>query len=193
VDAACLCRWFIQQLTEGPTRYPEATLKYFSDLRGRIDADALAEFIDVKIIAEITSRVGLMLYFPAIILFLMLLAYNTFTFVWPWRPSWILIVFCHFAVALLSMVILQNSAKRARDASVASLEAKIQQARSARAVTEKERTTASLTEGEQLLEEMRGMRSGAFVGFAGNPVIGALLVPSGGTVLLELIRHFLEK
>jgi hypothetical protein len=193
VDAACLCRWFIQQLTEGPTLYPEATLKYFGDLRGRIDDDALAEFIDVKIIAEITDRVGLMLYFPAIILFLMLLAYNTFTFVWPWRPSWILIMFCHFAVALLSMVILQNSAKRARDACVASLEAKIQQARSAHAATDQERTTAALTEGEKLLEEMRGLRSGAFVGFAGNPVVGALLVPSGGTVVLELIRYFLEK
>jgi len=193
VDAACLCRWFIQRLTEGPTQYPEATLKHFSDLRGRIDRDALAEFIDVKIIAEITERVGAMLYFPAVILFLMILAHNNFTFVWPWRPSWVVVVVCHFAVALLSVVILQNAAKRARDASVSSLEAKLQQSRVAHAATERERSTLALDEGEKLLEEMRSLRSGAFVGFAGNPVIGALLVPSGGTVLLQLICYFLEK
>jgi hypothetical protein len=193
IDAAYLCRWFIQRLTEGPTRYPEATLKHFSDLRGRIDYEALAEFIDVKIIAEITERVGAMLYFPAIILFMILLAHNTFTFVWPWRAAWWVVVGCHFAVALLSVIILQNAAKRARDASVASLEAKLQQARAAQAATEKERASLASDEGEKLLEEMRTLRSGALVGFAGNPVIGALLVPSGGTVIIELIRYFLEK
>jgi hypothetical protein len=43
-----------------------------------------------------------------------------------------------------------------------------------------------------MLDEMRSLRSGAFVGLAGNPVVGALLVPSGGTVLVQLIQRFLE-
>ena len=192
VDAAYLCRWLIQRLTEGPTRYPEATLNHFSDQRGRVEHNALAEYIDVKIIAEITERVGSMLYFPAIILFLILLAHNNFTFMWPWRVSWGIVVLCHFAVAVLSVVVLQSAAKRARDASVASLETKLQQARAAHVVTERERSSLGIDEAEKMLDEMRSLRSGAFVGLAGNPVVGALLVPSGGTVLVQLIQRFLE-
>jgi hypothetical protein len=193
IDAACLCRWFIKELTQASTKYPEATLKYFGDVRAHTDPEALAEYIDVRIIAEITERVGVLLFFPAIILFLLLVAHNTLTFVWPWRPAWVAVTSCHFIVAILSMLILQDVAKRARDASVRCLEAKLQQIRAANAATERELSALSMDDGERLLEEIKSLRAGAFAGLAGNPILGALLVPSGGTVILELVRYFLGK
>ena len=50
IDAACLCRRFIQYLSEAPTEYTPATTDYFSRLRGDVDRRYLDEWIDLQLI-----------------------------------------------------------------------------------------------------------------------------------------------
>jgi hypothetical protein len=83
IDAACLCRSFIQQISQGPTLYPLATREFFSSQRGRIPQHLLPEWIDVRIIADITQRVGTLIYLPSIALFLLLIAHHKSLYNWP--------------------------------------------------------------------------------------------------------------
>jgi hypothetical protein len=41
----------------------------------------------------------------------------------------------------------------------------------------------------RLVDDIQGVRTGAFGSFAENPVVGALLLPSGATGLVALARY----
>jgi hypothetical protein len=193
IDAARLCRWFIQCISEGPTRYPLATRKYFCQLSGGVPEDVLPDWVDVKIISQITERVGLLLYFPAVAFLILIMAHHTLWYDWPWPKVGYLIAICNFAVALASVVILQRAARRARDLSASNLEEKLNQLKAGTNATQEQWRQTAVTEGNRLLNEIRELNTGSFAGFWGNPVVGALLVPSSGGALLEIVRHFIIK
>jgi len=102
IDAARLCRWFIQHLSAAPTQYPVATTDHFSRLRGDVDRQYLDEWIDLQLIAELTERVGRLVYYPSIVFFLLLLARNGWWDRWPWVL--IAVFVCNFLLAISSVV-----------------------------------------------------------------------------------------
>ena len=114
IDAARLCRWFIQCLSEAPTEYTPATTDHFSRLRGDVDRRYLDEWIDLQLIADLTERVGRLVYYPSIVFFLLLLARNEWWDHWPWPWVLITIFVCNFPLAATSVVILQNAARKAK-------------------------------------------------------------------------------
>jgi hypothetical protein len=189
MDSARLCRWFIEHLSEAPSRYPKATREYFSALRGGTPGHLLDEWIDLRLIAEVTERVGVLIYFPFIVFFILLLSRNQWWDLWPWSPSLITIFALNLVLAVAGVVILQRSARRARTLALASLQTKLDQLRGAAAITETQKAQNSLGQAEKLLEEIQGLDTGAFAGFWQNPLVGALLVPSGGTAVIELVQY----
>ena len=70
-----------------------------------------------------------------------------------------------------------------------SLRSKLEQLRGAQAVTPAEKSEATLGQVEKLLGEIQDLNTGVFASFWESPILGALLVPSGGTALIELIRY----
>lgn len=193
MDAARLCRWFIQHISEAPTRYPKAARDYFSRLRGGVPKHVLNEWLDVRIIAEITERVGRMIYFPFIAFFFLLVARNNWWDRWTWPVPLVIIFALNLALAVTSVLILQHAARRAREFGLAGLEAKLNAMKGAAAHTAAERERHGMEQAEKLLEEIRDLRTGAFVGFWSNPILGALLVPSGGTAVLELLSYLVGR
>ncbi len=191
IDAACLCRWFIQCISQGPTIYPLSTRRHFARLCGKVPEHILADWIDVRIIAEITERVGRLIYFPVVAFSLLILAHHKLFYNWPWVGFGYVIAACNLTVAAASIVILQRAARRARDASATSLEEKLHALRAAADVTIEDTKKRSVDEAQRLLDEIKGLNTGAFAGFWGNPVVGALLLPTGGTALIELIHLYL--
>jgi hypothetical protein len=192
IDAACLCRWFIQRISQGPTDYSLATRQHFSKRRGQVPYHVLSEWIDVSIIAQITERVGRLIYFPAVLLLLLLLSNNGLLYYFPWPPAYYVLVTCNFVVAAASIVILQNAARRAREQSVQVLEEKLNQLRAGSAATEAQKKQHDISETEDMLNEIRTLKKGAFGGFWSNPVVGALLIPSGGTALVAIIQYLVK-
>ncbi len=191
IDAARLCGWFIQCISQGPTIYPQATRQYFAQLRGNVPEHILADWIDVQIIAEITERVGRLIYFPVIAFSLLLLAHNTRLYNWSWPAAAYVIAGCNLVVAVASIIILQHAARRARDISAANLESKLHELKVGTDVTSADTKRRSVDEAQGLLNEIKGLNTGAFAGFWGNPVVGALLLPTGGTALIGLISYFM--
>jgi len=190
IDAALLCRWVIWRISQGPTVYPKATLEYFRRQRGQVPKDLLPDWIDVQIVSRIAERVGKLIYYPAAVILLLILAHHRFLYDWPWPPVAYALASCNFVLAGASVVILQRAAQRARDQSVAHLDEKLQQLRTEMAAAKGQTKEHELGEGKKLLDEMRGLNTGAFAGFWGNPVVRAVLVPSGGAVLLELLQRY---
>jgi hypothetical protein len=94
---------------------------------------------------------------------------------------------CNFLVSAISIRILQTAAREAREQSVASLQEKLSQLKASAAVTVAQEKQKSIEEAEQLLQEIRGLNTGAFAGFWANPILGAFLIPSGGAALIHLL------
>ncbi len=190
IDAALLCRWFIRRLSETPTEYPLASSAYFSRLRGNVDKHYLDEWIDLQLIADLTERVGKLVYYPSAIFFLLLLARNEWWDHWNW-PWWLISIYAlNLTLAAASVVILQNAARKAKAEAEATLEAKVKQLQAAAAESE---TKNNASQAERLLEEVRNLRRGAFVPFWESPVLGAILLPSGGTAFLQMLVWFMGR
>ena len=78
----------------------------------------------------------------------------------------------------------QRAAQTARTHAEDSLTAKVKRAQ---ALIAESRAHINATQAEKLLEEIRTLDRGAFVGFWQNPALGAVLVPSGGTAMVQLL------
>jgi hypothetical protein len=188
IDAACLCRWFIQCLSEVPTEYSLATTNYFSRLRGDVDRRYLDEWIDLQLIADLTEHVDRLVYCPFIVFFLLLLARNEWWDRWPWPWPLITIFVVNLMLAAASVIILQNAARKAKSEAEATLATKVKRLQAATAESE---VKNNANQAERLLEEIRSLRRGAFVPFWENPVLGAVLLPSGGMAVVQMLIWFM--
>jgi hypothetical protein len=184
VDAAWRCRAFIRELSAAPTEYPVSTREHFRRLRGDVDPDHIDEWIDVHLIADLTEKVYGLLWFPSIVFVLLLAGRNQWTDAWPTSYPLLFILMLNFLLALSSVIILQKAAVKAKRAAEDSLDAKLKNARAAAAVSKAANESDQL---EKLLEEIRALRRGAFVRLRDNPILGALLMPSFGLVLIQLL------
>ncbi len=190
IDVAFLCQRFIQHLSEAPTDYSAATNRRLAYQRGGVTAEYLDEWIDLQLIADLTERVGRLVYYPFIVLFLLLLARNNWWDGWPWPTPLIIVLTCNLALAVASVVILRSAARKAKAAAEATLEAKVKRLQAECAPTPKQNEAS---QSEQLLDEIRHLRRGAFAPLWESPLLGAVLIPSGGTVLIQLLLWFMGR
>jgi hypothetical protein len=187
MDSVRLCRWLIEQLSESYTRYPAACLRYFAERRALEDRpDLLEEWLDLRLIADLTEQVGRLIYYPFIVFFFVALARNQFWDRWTWPASLLIVFALNLALMVGSVVVLQRAAHRARDVGLDRLQCKVETAESKSAASPELHQSAL---AQKLIDEVRGLRKGAFVPFWENPIVGAILVPSGGTALIELLRY----
>jgi len=192
IDAARLCRWLIEHLSQAPTKYPKSCLQFFARQRGLEnprdeDLPMLAEWIDVQLIAELTERVGRLVYYPFIVFFLLLLSRNNWWARWPWPPSLVVIFGANLLLALASMLILQRAAIKARNAGLIQLRAFVAAAERKSETPPPAGREADV--GRRLIEEVESLQRGAYAPFWHNPVLGALLIPSSGSVVVELLAY----
>jgi uncharacterized integral membrane protein len=190
IDASCRCRRFIERISVHPTEYPEATRRHFSRQMGRIDMKYLDEWIDLQLIAELTEKVGRLVYYPAGLILLLLLARNSWWDAWTWPESLVAVFALNFTLALAAVVILQRAARDAKRKSEESLTTKVKKLQ---AETMPSEAVNNATQAEKLLEEMRQLRRGAFVPFWENPVVGAVFLSSGGTTMLQVFIWFMGR
>ena len=190
MDGVRLCSWFTRQLSEGETEYPEACLNHFGAKWGvPRNSGLLTDWIDMQLIAEVTDHVARSLYYPFIVLFILLVSRNAIWDRWSWSPVLIIVFSLNLLLVIGSVIMLRTSARKAQEVGIVRLKAKVQQERQAtRTVSEQQADVA-----QKLLDEVQNLRKGAFVPFWQNPVVGAILVPSGGTALLEVLIYLVGK
>ncbi len=184
IDAALRCRSFIAKLSAAPTDYPQTTRAHFQSKRGDVSPEYLDEWIDTQLIADLTERVGSLLWLPAISFLLMLSARNSYTDHWPLSYGLLVLFGLNFCLATASVAIQQHVAHKAKRVAEASLASKIKRLRESTHPTRQEN---DVDQAEKLLDEIKSIRRGAFARLWENPVFGAILLPSGGTALIQII------
>jgi len=185
VDATRLCRRFIENICETPTIYPPQTpRKYCAGIEQQADDD-LEEWIDMHLIARRSAEVSKLIYYPFIILFLLIIARARYWDDWTWSPLLILVFVLNAAWALSSAVVLQMSAKNGRAKALESIQRKLLQLPPTGA-------EARVKRFKKIIKDVSEMKSGAFAGFTNNPILGALTLPMAGTAITFLIE-FLTK
>ncbi len=192
IDAVRLCRWLVEHLSQAPTRYPKSCLQFFARQCGLENPHAgdlpmLAEWIDMQLIAGLTERVGRLVYYPFLIFFLLLLSRNNWWDRWVWPPGLLIIFSSNLLLSLAGMLILQRAALQARERGLIKLRATVAAAEQRAEAPQSARYQANV--GRRLIQEVETLEQGAFAPFWQNPVVGALLIPSGGSVLVELLDY----
>jgi hypothetical protein len=130
VDTALLCRQFVQNLSARPTQWPPGLLHRRAKARN-MEHEHLDEWLDIQLIAERTKVVGNFIYYPFIVLFIMIVARNNFFDHFDWPISLLLIFGINTAYALFCAFTLRRSTEEARREELKRLEEKLVKARGA--------------------------------------------------------------
>jgi hypothetical protein len=145
--------------------------------------DELSDYHEIFFVAQRTHVVARLIWYPLIVLSIVIVARWSFFDNWSWPPS-LLVVFALNAVwALGSAIYLRRAAEQLRAAALDNLAL----LRLGAFTDEVKRRTF-----DELIAEIRSLKKGAFAPLSEQPFIRAILFPSGGLGLLAVAQRVLE-
>ncbi len=190
MDATRLCTRLIELLSQHGATWPTEKTEQFqkSDKLWKLANEEQNEWTTIRFIARRTAAIGWMIYYPFLVLLLLIISRNYFFDAWHWPASLIIIQGFNVSFALFSAVHLRRTAERARQRGLARLNERLS------------RELGSLPDGktssnraEQIRLVMRLIENnedGAFAPLANHPIIGALAMPFGGASLMAALEFF---
>jgi hypothetical protein len=182
VDAIRLNSNFIRIITGGVKEWePE-----ISESRGRIpplEKEDLARYYDIAFVAERTEVVAPLIWYPLIVLAVMILARSAYFDNWTWPFSLILIFTLNALWAFGAAALLRRAAEQLRAAALNSLEV-------LRIKSYKEPERQEMF--AELIGEIRGLKKGAFAPLSEQPFVRAVILPSGGLGLIAVAQRLFE-
>ena len=187
VDATLLCRRLTDLLSRPPTDWNGVASESSIAKASHLEPEDLSDLLDAELIASRTEVIGNLIIDPFVVLFILLIARNGFFDNWDWPLSLIVIFGGAAAYALLCAIILRRAAERARIRIVRRL--RLRALGAARSEIDQEQSGRS-EQLRMLIEEIEGLRRGAFAPWSRHPLVKALLLPFGGigaVVLLDLL------
>ena len=196
-DVMLLCRRFIHYLMKDVTTWPEAAVTNLRGLwsrtvgtkvaaKGKIPPnDLLREYLDIDFIARGTDFVGGLIYYPFIVISLLIISRSGVFDHWTWPVALLIIVGFNAGYAAFSVIYLRRTAERARQTSLKRLHDMLM---SYTAIGKGEgREAKTIREATMLIQnEDRG----AFAAISQQPLARALLLPSGTAGIWALLQFF---
>jgi hypothetical protein len=181
VDSIRLNSNFIRLVTGGVTQWePELSIG------GRIPpltTDELARYHDIKFIEERTEVVTPLIWYPLIVLALMIFARSAYFDNWTWPPSLILIFTLNALWAFAAAAYLRRAAEHLRTEAIRKLQA-------FRIASYKSSERRQMF--DELIDEIRALKKGAFAPLTEQPFVRAIVLPSGGLGLLAVAERVLN-
>ncbi len=124
LDATRLCKRFVDVLAGSSTKWPGPLLiKWAAKLK--IDQQYLDEWLDIRFIAKISEVVGRLIWYPFLVLFLLIVSRNPYFDNFDWPLSLWLIFGLNSAFVMCSAILLRRAAKRAREKELERLHVKL--------------------------------------------------------------------
>jgi hypothetical protein len=185
VDASRFSERLIHYLTVGLTRWGEGTRTRWAKDRA-LHTDDLTDYLDIQFIARRTAVVSKLIYYPFVVLALLILSRLPVFDNWDWPLGLILLMSISSLYAIWAAFTLRSAAERARKQVLGRLRDRYL---SCVAGGKEAQRAGALKE---LIEEVASVRTGAFAPVSQHPVLGALLLPSGGLgvwALVEKLTH----
>jgi hypothetical protein len=190
VDITHLSSCLIKHVA-APTVWNEETLKKWSDTKG-IPPDYLDEWLDVKFIAAHTHVVARFIYYPFIVLLIMILARFSLFDRFPWTWPLVIVFTLNLTFALYCAALLHTTAAEAKAKSLSFLGDKLCCLWKDKDKSGKGQMVHGglIKQIEHLIHEIEVNRQGAFVPLWENPVLRAFLMPFGGVGVLAMVEYF---
>ena len=178
VDAARLCICWVDSMHKHEFDWSKTRkFEYIQHLR-LPDAHAVA-WIQVHLIGERTSDVTRLIYFPVLIILLLLLARSTYFDNWDFPQALAIIIGLNFIIALGSIVRLNFIAQSARD----EILRKLLDEKLAEDKKEDLSYEPSSSERQELIHQLENLRIGAYLRVWDQPPVRATLMLLGGVAL----------
>jgi hypothetical protein len=175
-----IVRRMIQYLDTGTTYWPQgARLKWTG--WPYLDDSEIAELIDIHFIARRTGAIAPLIYYPFIIISVMILSRMPIFDHWDWSVGLVIILGINTLIATISAFLLRSAAEKARASSLERLEAALDQATLA---SHRDQLRAAI-------QEIRNVDTGAFAAISQQPIIRAIALQGGGVALLAAVRTFM--
>jgi hypothetical protein len=184
VDAMRLNEVFVWHLSLGRTHWPAASLEGCRQSRNLTSDDDLAEYMDMQMLARRTAVVGKMIYYPFVILLLLILSRVSWFDNWNWPAGLLVVLGLTCTYAIFSAHTLRAAAEGARAKALRRLRDDLVSCIGAGA-NQKPRADAL----KEIIEEIETLSEGAFAPISKQPLIGALLLPSGGLGMLAVLEY----
>jgi hypothetical protein len=179
-DATRLFEGFIKRFTEQDTNWPNLPRMIdHSQFRGK---DAVSDWLDIRLLAVRTKEVQKLIYYPFIVLAIIILSRMTVFDNWDFPTALLVVWGISGGYAVASAVLLSAAAEEARRMAIARLADKSRQAR-------KEGRSEDAEELNRTIEEVKEDREGAFAPWTQHPVLRAILYPSGGLGLITSLQY----
>lgn len=187
IDAIALHESFLNQLAVRETRWPQKTFKNFPypvRPNGPYAESDLADYWDVLFIARRTEAIGNLIYYPFIVLSLLILSRLSYFANWTWNSGLVTALSIHFLLALYAAWRLPKAARQYREIVLERME----QRRREDLTDSEKKSDAS----EIVMQDVRSTHQGAFAYLWEQPAVRALLFPSGGLGLTTLMQWLLH-
>jgi len=182
IDATYLCLGLTGPLIKINTKWPVRAMEEAKD-DPDIEREDFAELLDVRFVTKLTEDIGKMIYWPFIVLAVMVAARFPYFDNWNFPLSLIITYAIPSIYLIICAIALQHTAKRVRAKALDYLNEKLFEARFGK--VENSKRDVKLT---HIIREIESMREGAFRPFFENPVIHVIL-GSGGAGLLALLKY----
>jgi hypothetical protein len=214
VDVTRLCEVFSRKLAGDGTPWPADVRRHFAAKR-RVDEEDVGDWLDIRVIAERTDVVGRLILPPFIVLALMILSRISYFDRWDWPPALVLIFALNSVYAVACALVLRRTAERARRDVLRRLNAKFVRLKrrvndadldarkddpvvtwggagpaDAKTLREVVRVdnAARAEQVKLLIDEIAAIRQGAFAPWSQNPLVAAVLIPTGGIGTWSLLE-----
>jgi len=182
IDATIYSRFFMKRLTVISTKWPCSTINKYKLSFHLTDECDLRDWADLQFLAERTSCITKLVYFPflalAVLIFSRSQLFDNFSMPWTLVAAYAAVL----AILIGAVIAYRSTAEKARRVACADLTDRIIAAKGRGA-------DATAEQLEKLLAKMQELREGAFAPWTSQPVVGAVLLPLityGGTWLLHL-------
>jgi hypothetical protein len=192
-DAVRICKSFVKHLASAKSEWDEKTVERFVAAEGKdpsklIDQlkkdNYLRDYIDMRLIAERTEVVSSIIYYPFLVLLLLIVARSPLFDNWVWHLPILALLGFSAGIIVLSAHLLSAAAEEARGVGLRRMNIALLKAKAA----EDKIATDLLTHA---IEAVRNAAEGAYRPFTQQPIVRALLIPFGGYGGLAIVEYLL--
>jgi hypothetical protein len=182
VDAIQLNSNFIRMFARVVTKWGDAVVEK-SWRSPPLSEGELSAYNEIFFVADRTHVVARLIWYPFIILTLMIVARSSLFDNWSWSPGLLAIYGINACWALGSAILLRRAAEQLRGATLSNLQ--LSRVRG-RAIEAKRATF------DELIAEIRGLKKGAFAPLTDQPFIRAVLFPGAAVGLLAVGQRLFD-
>ena len=193
VDATTVNCLFIRELNSDRTNWgfsnPTAAGSRFKFLNhlAVLDPNDCADYLDIQYIARRSDVVSRLIYFPFILIALLLLARSSTTDGYTWSSMLIVTFGLNLSWAIYCAIRLPIEARAARSETLRRLRCHLFRLRADEAGNPPPLPKPNSAALDAVITEIENLRQGAFLGIWEQPLLRAFLVPSGGAGLSALL------